>query len=146
MSDQSPPVWFALAARALTAARDDDMDRAAQAVNAIGVRYGNNEMPWVMLAWIDTMTLACDLKPKQGQPFNLRWRHENGGPATDADDTPAPARWAGRVIAARLADDWDQFSALVDSCASDEEWQSNVSGVLDVCAAMLRRHAGGESS
>jgi hypothetical protein len=137
--------WVPLAGKALSAARDRDYDRASRAIHAISVRYGEEQIPWVMLAWIDTMATACGLRPQPGAAVGVLWQHESGGAITEADDTPPAVRWAGRAVAARLADDYGQFEALVNSCSGDQEWSANVGAVLDICASMLRKHAG-ESS
>lgn len=138
--------WTALAAKALTSARDHDVARALKAVNAIAVQYGDQVIPHVVLAWIDTMTIRCGLTRESEQFVQVFWRHESSDVLTDADGTPPGVRWAGRAIAARIADDREQYIALVNSCVSEDEWRANVFGVLDVCSTMLRQQAGGEPS
>ena len=131
------PPWFRLAANALVSARDKDWDGAVHATSQIAERYGAGHLPQVMCAWIDTMASGCGLDPK-GKPIGLLWMHEDTSEITDADDTPPPVRWAGRLVAARLADDETQFRALINACSGDEEWSANVQAVLMVCGTMLR--------
>jgi hypothetical protein len=140
-----PRPWTALAAKALFCARDRDLDRALKALNAISVRYGDEVIPHVVLAWIDTMMTQCGLAREAEQAVQVLWRHETSDEVTEADETPPGIRWAGRAIAARVADDRRQYMALVNSCASADEWRQNVVGVLDVCSTMLRQHTRGGS-
>jgi hypothetical protein len=144
VSDHPTPPWLGLAAKALTAARDRDLDVAGKALNAIQLRFGGEVIPAVMLAWIDTMATACGFNPKPGQAVGVLWQFDGSDEITDADATPPAARWAGRLVAARLADDQPQFRALINSCGTDEVFSANVAALLTTCGVMLRR-AGGES-
>jgi hypothetical protein len=111
---------------------------------AIQLRVGGEVIPAVMLAWIDTMATACGFNPKPGQAVGVLWQFDGSDEITDADATPPAARWAGRLVAARLADDQPQFRALINSCGTDEVFSANVAALLTTCGVMLRR-AGGES-
>jgi hypothetical protein len=115
-----------------------DHEAAHRAVNEIATAHGPESIPQVVLSWIDTMILHCGLEA-DGSAVGVRWQPEEGGPVTDADQTPAPVVWAGRLIAARVADDEDMYRAVFHSIDSDEDYARGVAAVLSTCGAMLRR-------
>lgn len=133
-----PNVYERAAATALIAARDRDYDTAIDAVNVLADAE-MKQIISIVLAWIDTVISVLNISVDGF--VGVRWRHEASGEITDADSTPPHIVWAGRMFAARVSDDMDQFLALIGSIGDAEQWGDCVMGVLEVCAASLRNGA-----
>lgn len=136
MSTEKP--WVRLASKALTASALADFPTAGKALQALANRHGVDVVPVVLMAWIDTVLITAGHEPG-GQPMGVAWMAEETGEIRGADETPPEIRWAGRLFMARTNDDEAQFTALVNSVASDEEWSRNVGAVLNICGAQLRQ-------
>lgn len=134
------PPWRDLAGRALTHAAADRIDTAMRCVERIAREHGEDQIPRVMLAWIDTAwgRLFPDGLPDGylDQPMAF-WKVGEGHTQT-VDEVPPNLRWAGRFIFSRLSDDEGQALALINSVRDEVEWSAAVFAVLDVCAANLR--------
>ena len=113
-----------LATRAYHAAVREDWP-AANAAMAEAGREDANVIALVMVAFCDTaIGLQRDMKgmppleeglavAEEG-PVRPGWVNAETGRVTlNADEMPAPERWAGRLVAARAAMDLDGFQALL---------------------------------
>ncbi|GAA2773028.1 hypothetical protein [Saccharopolyspora taberi] len=136
--------WAPLAAEALRAGVAGRWAKAAAAVNRLTDNYGGEVVPNVLCAWIDTALIHC--APPSGEPVHVAWFNTDTGELGDADDVPPPVRWAGRLVAARVADDREQFTALIDAVRSDDEWSAGCSALLQICALTLRHNLNGAAS
>lgn len=126
---------------ALWAAVAEDWPRAQAATQEIGDRFGGDGVMVAALAWIDTtltrvpgMGYAAD----NGRKVALAFREETTGRAETAADVPPGVAWAGRLMAARSADDQDTFEALVNSVESDEQFGQYIADLLLMVATNLR--------
>lgn len=116
------------ATEALHAAFRDDKDAATRAVQAISDEAGGPGMAVAVKAWCDTLIGAWRRDggiPDGGADGVLvrpAWRDtDTGRVATDADEVPAEFRWAGRLIAARVALDKPAYDALIAALPADGE-------------------------
>ena len=135
-SEPNNPPWLKLAAFALRSAIDEDFDAAGRAVTQIARTYGNDEIPHLLCAFIDSFVTTTGAPV----PDAFAFQAVETGFVTNADGVSPRVRWAGRLIMARAAMDHEQFFALIDSVQSDEEWSTNCSAVLELCALNIRRH------
>lgn len=134
--------WRTLAATALVASRDQNWETAAKAVNTLADNFSPDVILNVLLRWIDTAAALCGYQSTSGT-VRVVWREESSTETTDADSTPPAVVWAGRLFAARVADDYDQFKALINSCRSDDEFSAGCTALLNICGTMLRNAGGG---
>lgn len=136
------PPWAELARRALTHAAAERMDVAVRCVQRIAAEHGNNVIPDVLIAWVDTAwgRLFPDGLPDGYLDRPMRfWKVGQNTDTTEGIYDVAPnLRWAARFVFARLADDEAQGDALISSVETDAQWSANVSAMLDVCSANLR--------
>lgn len=107
-----------LARTALWAAVRDDTDQAVAAVKSISSETGGEGLMDAILGWCDTAIAQAGVEV--GAPIRIAWMEAetlrvNAGP----EEVRPTARWAGRLLAARAADDQDMFMALMDSIPHD---------------------------
>lgn len=109
------PRAMELAGVALYAAMADDTDKAVDAVKAISEETGGEGLMDAILGWCDTLIVRTpDLEI--GKPVKIAWMEAETRRINDGPHEVRPtARWAGRLLAARAADDHDTFMALMDS-------------------------------
>jgi hypothetical protein len=121
--DPLPPIErraMTLATVALHAAMAGDWDKATDAVQRISDECGAVGIGRAILGWSDTMIARLVTGHIPGQPIRLAFQQvETGRIDTDADKVPAEVRWAGRVIAARAANDHATWDALMDALPDD---------------------------
>lgn len=111
MPDRMDPRVKKIATIALHFAMQDKMREAAGYVERLN---GTGGLIDAILGWIDTYIAYCHPTHKQGELIRIAWVDvESATVHGNADDVPAAARWAGRLISARAADDQDQFMALL---------------------------------
>lgn len=137
MSQKELAPWMPLAVTALNSGVVHDYSYAACAMQTIHDQYGPEVFPALLLYFMDTTIERCGLNANR-KLVRVSWQREGEEEMTDADGTPAPVVWAGRLFGARLA--WDEalWTALIESVHDDEEWSMNCFALLDVCASMLR--------
>lgn len=126
---------------ALWAAIAEDWPRAQDATQEIGDRFGGDGVMVAALAWIDTTLMrvpGLGYAADQGRAVALAFREETSGRFELADEVPPGVAWAGRLLAARSADDRDAFEALVNSVESDEQFGRYISDLLVMLATNLR--------
>lgn len=136
--DHRPP-WADLAGWALTHEMAGRGDIAHDCVRRIVELHGPDVIPQVLLAWADAAISRAwpDGLSQDGQLKPLTFLHAPTGEIGGADEVPAPVRWAGRFIMARLVDDEPQALALLATARSDREWSVYVGGVLNVAAQTI---------
>lgn len=133
------PPWALTAGLALGASIGDDRDLQRRTLQFIHDNFGAAVFPQVMLAWVDAVIDEA-FPDKRGKPVTLEFKHELALHPTGADAVHPSIAWAGRFVAARVADDEAMAKALIQSVSSDEEWAMCVSAVLHCCGAVLRQH------
>jgi hypothetical protein len=102
-----------IATVALHLAQQDNMREAAGYVERLN---GTDGLIDAILGWIDTYIAYCHPTHKEGEAIRIAWVDVDAATVhMDADDVHFGARWAGRLIAARAADDQGQFLALLRS-------------------------------
>jgi hypothetical protein len=129
-----------LASAALTCAVSNDWDRATKAVQRIGDECGEVGVGRAILGWSDTLIHRMGHKP--GKPVNLVFQQVETGriDTADGEHVPERVRWAGKVIAARAADDEAAWDALMKALPEDGAVVGqHVAAVLEMVALMLRR-------
>ena len=107
-----------LARIALHAAMRDDTDQAIRAVKAISDETGGEGLMDAILGWCDTAIANEGIAT--GTPIRIAWMEKSTGRINAGPEEVRPtARWVGRLLAARAADDQDMFMALMDSIPDD---------------------------
>lgn len=132
------PAWFDLAAEALQEARIGHLACALDIYHRISAGHGPTAAGEVLLVWIDSCTMAMGVT-KYGQPVTLSFHRTPDGPPVDIDrEAVAPEEiWAGRLIAARVADDKATFDALLVSTPDETTWHRRVIGLLIVVSRVI---------
>lgn len=137
-----------LAAIALYAAMAENWPAATRAVQAINDRCGSAGISRAVLCWSDTL---IDYNPEtngDGRPVRLSFMNADTGHVNfddDADAVPEQFRWAGRIIAARAAQDLPAWEAMIDALPDDPKVHGDhVGAVLQVVALTLRHNQAGQ--
>lgn len=133
------PVWFEDATEALHCALHDDPEGAVEALKVMIDNHGLEALYPAILAWIDTVISVME-PYDQARLVELRFIENNTEEVTGAEEVPAPVAWAGRLLAARLADDRDMFQALATAVRYDDlgEW---ILTLLFTCAMNITQRA-----
>lgn len=138
-----------LAAKALTHALKEDWPAATRAVQAVNDKCGSGGIATAILVWSDTLIDYNPGTTGDGRPVRLAFMNADTGHVDldeNADAVPEQFRWAGRVIAARAAQDQPGWEALIDSLPDDPHVHGrHVGAVLEVVALTLRNILGGRS-
>jgi len=143
--------WVKWARLALDAEIRQEPLRVKWALETIAKVYPN-DTPAIMLAWIDTGVAALGLDPAKNPTLRARRRlrelaanppaiafHEiETGSIKHADEVPASVAAAGRLIAARLANDEAQFVAVLASVPEGRELGLVFARVLTAVARWIR--------
>lgn len=133
-----------LASVALNRAIAQDWDRATKAVQRISDECGQVGVGRAILGWSDTLISRMGHTP--GKPVAIAFQQAETGRIDTADSEYVPdrVRWAGRVIAARAADDQPTWDALMAALPDDgKAIGEHVAAVLETVALMLRRMGAG---
>ncbi len=126
--------WWDLAAEAFEAAVDKDPHTAVQRINALVAGHGWQGLQSAMQMWADAAMYAAGIGP--GTVVQPSWKAVETGEITDGDTSPVAARWAGRMLAARAANDPAQWAALLEAAPDNVEdcvWQ-----FIDIAARQVR--------
>lgn len=135
-----PPPWRDLARRALLHNVAGRADIARRCVARIAHRFGDDQIPQVLLAWVDTTVIvAGDRLPDPDRVREMLFFDVDTGVVQGVDEVPPPVRFAGRFLLARLMDDQVMGEALIRAVGSDGEWARNVSAVLNMCAELIKQ-------
>jgi hypothetical protein len=138
VSDRSAQIKLATAA--YHAGYLDDWPGAARCVEELAKTYGTAGVTTAMLAWIDTAIAASGLDG--GGPVRIAWNAvETGAIQTDADAVSVEVRWAGRLLAARLADDERGFHALLSvlPTLTPSQTGDHILGLLRSCVLTIKQ-------
>lgn len=128
---------------ALVAAERDDWTGVADAIHTL-TAIGPAALTAAISRWIDRAIGHLPPAVRDGRgPTWLRWLH-NGTPI-HPDDVPPPDLWAGRLLAARLANDTDMELALLAALPETDDGGDYDAGdyllaVPAVMAATIRHH------
>jgi len=144
-----------LATRAYHAAVREDWPAASAAMAEAG-RQGPNVIALVLAAFCDT-TLSLQ-REMRGMPppgdgvaedglVRPVWVNADTGKVTaDADGLPPAVRWAGQLVAARAALDFDGFQALLLAMPADGLKRGEyATALLMSCATLAKAGTGGGS-
>jgi hypothetical protein len=127
---------YRLASAALLAAIDEKFPAAARLVQRLYGECGPDSVVDAILAWCDT--LHAHATDGDMAPLKIRIGHMTLETGEVDKDVPPRIAIAGRLIAARIADDEPGFRAICDEVSSDKEWSQVVCGVLEQAAATIR--------
>lgn len=132
-----------LAAAALMAGLNEQWPAATAALQAINDELGANGTEYACRAWCDTLVIryqaATGMTDGDGTVIQPVWKDAETGEEFGADKAEPAARWAGQVIAARAAMDFDGYSALVSSLPADPQViGDHVGTLLTMVATTLR--------
>jgi hypothetical protein len=145
----------AMGARAYHAAARGDWAEASKAMAVIG-RQNPNVIALVLSAFCDTtIGIQRDMRglppmedgvPEDG-PVRPAWVNADTGQLTmDADALPPAVRWAGQLIAARAALDFESFQALLTAMPTDGfkrgEYANTLLMTCVSTAKLAARHGG----
>lgn len=145
------PSWREQARLALELAVNDDLPAATDVLAALAGAHGLRGVLRAVQAWLDTVLEARGVTMGASAGVRLGFVELETGELTDADQAPPRQVWAGRLLAARAADDEAAFRALIDSVPDRDELGHRVNAVLAMCALNLRhtptpgRRAGGST-
>jgi hypothetical protein len=131
--------WVKWARLALDAEIRQEPLRVKWALETIAKVYPN-DTPEIMLAWIDTGVAALGLDPAElaANPPAVAFHAIETGSIEHADEVPASVAAAGRLIAARLANDEAQFVAVLASVPEGRELGLVFVRVLTAVARWIR--------
>lgn len=131
--------WVKWARLALDAEIREDRRRVQWAIETIAKVYPNDTAA-IMLAWIDTGVSWLGLDPAElaADPPPVAFHAIETGNIEHADQVPADVAAAGRLIAARLADDEAQFVAVLAAIPEGEDFGRVFCRVLTAVARWIR--------
>lgn len=150
MDDAQKARALKIATVALNRALSGDMPRAMDYVARLN---GDDGLITAIRAWCDTYIIRMGLLPADGDTKTIRpgWIDADTGQIEiDADQIPEHARWAGRLISARVAMDSDTFYALLRAPQEGAQLGDAITTLLQVIALGLndpsRIHAATEAA
>lgn len=123
-----------IASVALSRAMAGDLEDAAQYVARL------NRTPGLLVAivgWIDTYIARVYPDHKRGERIAVAWLYTPEDRLETADEVSDSMRWAGRLIAARAADDEDGFYAVLHSAPQGSDLGDGIMALLHVVATGL---------
>lgn len=137
------PRWYPYASAALHAELDD---APIAEIEALLEQIPPEDMPKVVLTWIDTMLgeqgFTAPNAANRGK--RIGFLEASTAEVLPAPDVPPAIRQVSRLIAARFGDDEDAFNIVMEECAeTGEAWNGMVYGALHVVAQGIlheRRH------
>jgi hypothetical protein len=126
-----------IATVALHLAMKGDLEEAANYVKRL---KGDDGLLLAIQARVDTFIARFDLRAKGDRrpPVRMMWLNVESGQVETADETSPKMRWAGRLIAARIADDPDTYYALLKAPAGGSELGDHIMALLHSVAISLR--------
>jgi hypothetical protein len=139
------PRLRALAEAALNHTIAQRGDLASEAMQALAVKYGGDGIVRAVLLWIDALIHHSGRDDDRGKPATLTFLNHQTGTVESSDEVPDDTAWAGRVIAARFADDPAMFQALMNSCTADT-FPERVGELLGMVALAFRLALGLETA
>lgn len=129
-----PHPWVSDARDAYLSAARGDLDGAARTVAHLITMWGVDELPLVMLAWVDTFATSAGVS--YGRPFEIRGVNADTLVVAESTDDLTPENaWAARFMNARIALDRELLEALLTVPSRDERGAGPyVMAVLGACA------------
>ncbi|MCP2339221.1 hypothetical protein [Actinomadura rupiterrae] len=134
---------LALTSASLTAALASDWHRAMRLLQQVGDECGPDGVDRALLALCDTAIHVSGIVP--GTPVAISWQAVDGdGAITGPDEVTRPeVVWAGRMLAARAADDEEQWDALLAAAPEDEiAFGRHAGALLEMSALIIAREKG----
>jgi hypothetical protein len=143
----TPPEWAreaeALMERAV--ATDWSSEPDVQSVkNQIGVfyqRHGEKLLATAVCEWVDHARHETGYEPVEGSTLNFE-PHDGAGRPVPHDQVPPGLLWAARFVTARLGDDLDQQTSLMDMLRSPlfppEDFSAAITTALRLTSTMIR--------
>jgi hypothetical protein len=130
-----------LAGHALNCGVSDKWEEAAGFVKQLGEETGSDGVYVALIGWCDTY-LGIEGVPIGAQTC-ISFQALECGAIGSADEVPADVAWAGRMLAARAADDADNWEALCEALPEDGHVVArHVMRLLEMCAYGIRRAKG----
>lgn len=123
-----------IAARLLDGALHKDVERTAAFMNELESN-GSEAAVQVMLCWCDTLIRVKNVC--RGGRIQLSWYDPATGGSLEPGEVPTVDQWAGQIIAARAAMDWEMFQALILAVPPDQQMH-HVLHLLGVVSENLR--------
>ena len=133
--------WLADAGRALTHALDGDPGSAARTVMRMVDEHGPASAAMAMQSWMDTVLHYRGIPAGHGAMVKLAFVDSETGAVSDADGVAPEWAWAGRMLAARAANDRDGFLGLLHAVPGNDLGK-HVMVLLLACAVQLRADVG----
>ena len=107
-----------LAGVALTAARANDWPRAVKMLQRINDECGPDGAGRALLSLCDTAIAEMGIPP--GAPVHIQYKNIDTQQVQGADEVEKrEVVWAGRMLAARAAQDQDTWDALIETLPDD---------------------------
>jgi len=138
-NETSPYPWLPLASKILQGAVNEDWPTVRSAIKKFARDHGSTQVPLLLRAMIDTLLTRSGAYSDPDKPTRLIFQERDTGTLSTADEVPPATRWAGRLLMARAAMDQDQWTALMRSVSSDQEWSACCDAVIQLVALNLRR-------
>jgi hypothetical protein len=120
-----------IAAEALHCAMDRDMPGAAMHVGRL---FGGPGLLVAIVGWIDTYLKRVYPEHVRGEVLKIVWYDANAEALETADEVSLSLRWAGRLIAARAANDEESFYAVLGSVPEGGEFGDGIMSLLNIVA------------
>lgn len=136
------PAVIKLATAALHAGMRGDWQAATRATQDINDRHGGDALLVAMLAWVDTFVVHRTGGSVSDKPVALAFQNAETGEIGSAADVRPEVRWAGQMIAARVADDKATWDALLATVPTDPKVVGAHVGALLEAVALGLREAG----
>ncbi len=140
LADRRDPALQAMARNALDFAVKEKFADAVAAMGRINARYGGDGGIQAALLWIDYLAAHHGAKPNSAGVAFLLKAVETGAISPVTDQRPTVV-WAGRLIAARLADDESTFVALINAVGKRPDFGSYIGELLHMVALSLKHGA-----
>lgn len=114
------PPWAYQATMVLVLINRGQLSEAVAAVEQIQADHGPGVLPAVLVALCDTTLAAAGHRPARPRQVSLAFTDLDRRDLS-AGEVPPNVAWAGRLVAARAADDRETFEALIAAAMADEE-------------------------
>jgi hypothetical protein len=133
-----------LAARiAFLFAYHDRHDEAHKTITELYEKAGTRGVLTALLAWVEMAIESTGQTPGKRQVIKPGWYCiDTGKLIDDADRVPPEARWAGRLVAARLAANRDLVHDLVRAIPDGDRGTAYIFAALDIAVLTTKLHRG----
>jgi hypothetical protein len=124
-----------IATVALRRAMAGDLEGAARYIERLS---GTDGLLIAIVAWIDTYAARVYPEWEPGGRVAVKWLFTPTGQMETADEVAPSMRWAGRLIAARLADDEAGFYAVLRSAPEGVALGDGIMALVHIVATGLK--------